>query len=260
MATHPWSTPVESHDMTEPINRIPTTAPRPSPYRAPSDVPGYLDRYRSPHTELQFWARVAFAAIATFIAGAACAIVVLRLGGWMRGLPSEVLLLAHLHSQLPTVLDWIVVALPWLGTNLVFIPVLGPGCWYLWRKRGRPDLATIIAVATIGNYLIGTVLKVVFERPRPSIWLARGEFTGASYPSGHAMAVTSVIGLVAILLYEEKSKVWPVAAWLLLLIATCYSRLYLGVHWPTDVIGGLLAGATWLLGMFWARRTLSRRT
>lgn len=150
-------------------------------------------------------------------------------------------------------------ALPWLGTNLVFIPVLGPGCWYLWRRRGRADLATIIAVTTIGNYVIGTLLKLVFERPRPAIWLARGEFTGAAYPSGHAMAVTSVIGLVAVLLYEEKGMGWPIAAWLLLLIATCYSRLYLGVHWPTDVIGGLLAGATWLLGMLWARRTLSRR-
>ena len=59
---------------------------------------------------------------------------------------------------------WVVLLLPWLGTNFVFIPVLGPVCWYLLRCK-RPDLAMTIAVVTIGDYLVGTALKVSFERP-----------------------------------------------------------------------------------------------
>lgn len=201
-----------------------------------------------------FWRRIAIAFLASFVAGSCCALLVIWAGGWTHGLSLEVSLLDRLHTHLPPALDWGMVLLPWLGTNLVFIPVLGPGCWYLWRRRGRADLALIIAVVTIGNNLVGMALKLAFERPRPSLWQARGEYTGASYPSGHAMAVMSVVGLVALLLYEERGSPWPLGVWILLLIATCYSRLYLGVHWPTDVLGGLLTGAVWFGGSLWARR------
>lgn len=201
-----------------------------------------------------FWRRIATAVVASFVAGSCCALVVIWAGGWTHGLSFEPRLLERVQTPLAPALDWAMVFLPWLGTNIVFIPVLGPGCWYLWRRRGRPDLALIIAVVTIGNYLIGTALKVIFERPRPSLWLARGEYTGAAYPSGHAMAMMSVVGLVALLLYEERQRLWPIVAWICLLVATCYSRLYLGVHWPTDVIGGLLTGAVWFGGSLWARR------
>lgn len=204
-----------------------------------------------------FWRRVAIAFIASFVAGSCCAFAVIWAGGWTHGMRFEIALLERLHTTLPPVLDWALLSLPWLGTNLVFIPVLGPGCWYLWRKRGRPDLATIIATVTIGNYVIGTALKLAFERPRPSLWPARGEYTGASFPSGHAMAMMSVIGVLALLLYQERHARWPIAIWILLLIATCYSRLYLGVHWPTDVLGGLVAGAVWFAGCLWARQAYS---
>jgi undecaprenyl-diphosphatase len=203
----------------------------------------------------RFWLRVAIAAGATFTVGAAWAVIVVQLGGWTHGLARDVDLLARLHRQLPTVLDWFVVLLPWLGTNLVFIPVLGPACWYLWQKRGRPDLAIVVAATTIGNYIIGMALKLVFERPRPVLWVARGEYTGTAYPSGHVMAMTGVIGVIAVLVYEHRAAISPLVAWIILLIGTCYSRLYLGVHWPSDIVGGLLAGGTWFVGMLWAKRT-----
>jgi undecaprenyl-diphosphatase len=203
----------------------------------------------------RFWLRVAIAAGATFTVGAVWAAIVVRFGGWTHGLPRELDLLARLHGRPPMLVDWVVVQLPWLGTNLVFIPVLGPACWYLWRKRKRPDLAIIVAVTTAGSYIIGTALKLAFERPRPTLWLARGEYTGSAYPSGHVMSVTSVIGVIAVLLYERRGAVSPLVAWMVLLIATGYSRLYLGVHWPSDVVGGLLAGGTWFVGILWATRT-----
>ena len=209
------------------------------------------------HRDQRFWTRIVLAALLTFVAAALVAIIVALQGGWAHGLGWEVAILGWLDVRLPAVLDSLAVYLPWLGTNLIFIPVLGPACWYLWRKRRRPDIATMIAVTTVGNWLIGTALKVAFARARPGLWTPRGEYTGTSYPSGHAMAVTSVIGIVAILICEERGVVWPLPAWIALLIATCYSRLYLGVHWPTDVLGGLLAGGVWLAGVLWSRRRRS---
>jgi undecaprenyl-diphosphatase len=205
------------------------------------------------HRDPRFWLRILIASLLTFAAGAAVAVVVALRGGWTHGLAWEIALLRSLNVRLPTALDSTVVDLPWLGTNLVFIPVLGTLCWYLWRKRRRPDIATIIAVTTVGNFVIGTVLKMAFARPRPVLWVARGEYTGASYPSGHAMAIVSVVGVLAVLIAEERRVVWPFVLWLALLIATCYSRLYLGVHWPTDILGGLLAGGVWFVGVLWAR-------
>ena len=237
------------------MSRTSATPARARRFLAPSAPRRGLDRPPQLASDPRFWLRVVIAAVATFTIGAAWAVIVVRSGGWTRGLPRDVDVLARVHRHLPTVIDWVVVTLPWLGTNLVFIPVIGPVCWHLWKKRKRPDLALVIAVATIGNYLLGTALKAAFERPRPALWLARGEYTGPAYPSGHVMAVTSVVGVVAVLLYEERRAIWPLVAWIVLLIATCYARLYLGVHWPTDVVGGLLAGAVWFLGVLWARRT-----
>jgi undecaprenyl-diphosphatase len=202
----------------------------------------------------QFWLRVGIAAGATFTVGAVWAVIIVQFGGWTHGLPREIDLLARLHRRLPTFFDRLVVLLPWLGTNIVFIPVLGPACWYVWKKRRRPDLAIVVAVTTIGNYIIGSALKLLFERPRPVLWVARGEYTGTAYPSGHVMAVTSVVGVIAVLLYEERAAISPLVAWIVLLVGTGYSRLYLGVHWPTDVVGGLFAGGTWFVGMLWAKR------
>jgi membrane-associated phospholipid phosphatase len=248
----------------DPAIRARVWTPAESPIR-----PGELDGFRGELEALQgeldappqlqsnprFWLRVAIAGGATFAVGAAWAIIIMQYGGWTHGSARGVDLLLRLHRHLPSLLDWLVVMLPWLGTNLVLIPVLGPGCWYLWHKQRRPDLAILVAVTAIGNFVIGMALKLVFERPRPTLWVSRGEFTGSAYPSGHAMAMTSVIGVIAVLLYEERHTISPLVAWMILLFATCYSRLYLGVHWPSDVVGGLLAGDTWFFGMLWARRT-----
>jgi undecaprenyl-diphosphatase len=242
------------------MNRDSATQSRAWRYAAPRALQGQVDQGPQLHADPRFWLRVAVAALATFTVGAAWAVIVARFGGWTHGLPRELDLLARVHRQLPTALDWIVVQMPWLGTNFVFIPVLGPACWYLWLKLRRPDLAIIVGVTTVGNYLIGMALKLAFERPRPALWHARGEYTGSGYPSGHVMAVTSVVGVIAVLLYEKRGAISPLVVWVTLLIATCYSRLYLGVHWPSDVDGGLLAGGTWFVGILWANRTRGRAT
>jgi undecaprenyl-diphosphatase len=205
---------------------------------------------RSHHIRIDrsFWTWALGGAVGASAVGALYAWYLQRTGEWTQGLTWEVALLHQIHTQLPRLLDWCVLILPWLGTNITIIPGVLIASVMLW-KRGRKDLVTVLLVATIGNHAVGTVLKYVFDRPRPGLWPARGEFTGPSYPSGHAMMTVSVLFVFAYLLRRERGWRWPFWACVAFTILTAYSRLYLGVHWPTDILGGAIIGAVWLSAM-----------
>jgi len=136
--------------------------------------------------------------------------------------------------------------LPWLGTNLTVFPIVAAFSLWLWRKKDRSDLALALMVSTAGGLILNAVLKDVFGRPRPDLWAHRGQYQWSSYPSGHAIVCVAVYFTIALMLYRERHWRWPFAVASLLLVVVVYSRLYLGVHWPTDVLGGLLLGLVWL--------------
>jgi membrane-associated phospholipid phosphatase len=169
------------------------------------------------------------------------------LGDWREGLPWERSLMMHFAPRLPWLLDRVFLTVPWAGTNLTVMPVIALFVLWLAVRRKRLDLAAHLLTVTLGSLLFNAVLKDVFDRPRPSLWEKRGQFAWASFPSGHAIVTISVIFTVAVVLHREKGWRWPYAAAALLLLISFYSRLYLGVHWPTDIIGGSLVGAVWLV-------------
>ena len=178
--------------------------------------------------------------------GAAFALWVRAAGDWSAGLPWERQLLLGLDRTVPTVFDWIMLALPWLGTNLTVLPILCVAALWLWRKHGRLDLAVQLIVVSLGSLVMNAVLKDIFSRARPELWPHRGQYKWAAYPSGHAIVGVCVFFTVAILLHRSRGWRWPYLAATAMLVISLYSRLYLGVHWPTDVIGGILMGALWL--------------
>ena len=151
------------------------------------------------------------------------------------------------HRSLPSAVDWVLLALPWLGTNLTLMPILTGVSWWLWKRRGRAELALEIMVTVAGSLFMNAALKALFARPRPELWPHRGQYAWAAYPSGHAIVGVSVFLTIALMLYRERGWRWQFVAAGALLTTNLYSRLYLGVHWPTDVIGGLLLGFVWLL-------------
>ena len=167
-------------------------------------------------------------------------------GDWERGAAWERALLVQFQGRLPQALDTLLYYVPWAGTNLTLGPLVAVAAAWLW-SRGRRDLAIWLGVVEVGCLSLNYFVKKLLDRPRPELWERRGWFGWDAYPSGHVMASTAVLLTVAFILHHERGWRWPffVAALFPPLIG--YSRLYDGVHWPTDIIGGAVVGAVWLI-------------
>ncbi len=169
-----------------------------------------------------------------------------RTGNWDQGLPWERTMILRTHVKLPEPIDSLMLVLPWLGTNITLLPlVVAVSLWLLVRRK-RPDLAAHLVTVQLGSLTLNALLKDIFDRPRPELFEQRGQHAWAAFPSGHAIASVSVLLTVAILLRRERGWNWPMRAAVALLVISLYSRLYLGVHWPTDIVGGVLVGLVWL--------------
>jgi len=127
--------------------------------------------------------------------------------------------------------------------GLMVIAVLG----YL-LLTGKRVMALLVLVSVIGGTLVSSVLKELFSRPRPSLEHAAEVFT-ASFPSGHALISTvTYLTLGALLARVQASarlRVYIIGIAVLLALVIGLSRLYLGVHYPTDVLAGWCLGAAW---------------
>ena len=130
----------------------------------------------------------------------------------------------------------------WVGSNVVLLPVLVVSAALLRRSRHswRPgaQVALVYGAAVLGHVLVAAAVHRA--RPPAADWLATP--TGSSYPSGHTMQITALCGAMILALYPVASRRFRVAATgvavtAVILVGT--SRVYLGVHWMTDVLGGL---------------------
>jgi membrane-associated phospholipid phosphatase len=127
--------------------------------------------------------------------------------------------------------------------------------------RRRPGLAALVAVAAVGVVLVNETLKQVVARPRPRLeWAA--VYPDYSFPSGHSMDSTVVLIAVAFVtwaLFGRRVGVVAMAVAIGLTLLIGFSRIYLGAHYLTDVVGGVLAGVLWLVAVLWAFRAAWRR-
>jgi undecaprenyl-diphosphatase len=118
--------------------------------------------------------------------------------------------------------------------------------------RQAPSALVLLAVGVPGVELLSTTVKSLVRRPRPPLGSAVGQVSahGYSFPSGHAIQSAAVYGLLAsLLVVRTRRRLLRAATWTaagLATVAVGLSRVYLGVHWPTDVLGGWLLGAGWL--------------
>src|SRR5690606_30000981 len=126
-----------------------------------------------------------------------------------------------------------------------------------WRSHDWIDLAAL------GATLLSALLKVFYDRPRPDLVQHLVEVTSMSFPSGHSLLAASVYptlgAVVAQLSRRRRVKFYVMAAALTLMVLIGVSRVYLGVHYPTDVLAGWVVGLGWALVCHLITSKLQRR-
>jgi len=133
---------------------------------------------------------------------------------------------------------------------------------YYWARRRRS--AWLLAATMVGSAALENGLKFAFHRARPEPFFDLATPESFSFPSGHALFSACLYGAIAWRLAAGNSPARRIAVWAitLALIATIgFSRIYLGLHYPSDVLGGWLVGAAWLaLVMTWNLARISHNT
>lgn len=153
-----------------------------------------------------------------------------------------------LHSYASPMLNSVMQTFTDLGSTPVVLPLLiAAVVLLLWRRHGREAL--FLTVAMVGSVALNQALKLIFERPRPQLSWAQ-VIPEYSFPSGHAMnSFVFYVSLALIMWVLRGRRAGLIAVTVGLLLALCIgvSRIYFGYHYFTDVVGGYLAGAAWLL-------------
>lgn len=168
---------------------------------------------------------------------------------WDEGTAWERAMLRWLHaSTVPGWLDTVILHLPLTGTNLTILPLTVLVGWWLWKRKRHGIIALQLFVVNVGSLSLNPTMKYLLGRDRPDLYPRRGMYNWASYPSGHAIVTIAFYFTIALLLYRTRGWRWPFVAGVLVFLLNSYSRLYLSVHWPTDLVGGMLIGVVWLVG------------
>ena len=128
---------------------------------------------------------------------------------------------------------------------------------------GKRSAALLVFVSVAGGALLGYLLKLGFQRPRPDLVPHGVPVSTASFPSNHAMlsaVVYLTLGTLLARLEARRSiKIYFLTISVILTVLVGISRVYLGVHWPTDVIAGWSVGAAWAMGVWLVALILQRR-
>lgn len=163
--------------------------------------------------------------------------------GWTDGADRAALLaIQSLQSASPAGFTEVMRLITHVGDFVVRVPLAAAaGAWLWWRGERRAAIALIIAVLA-GAAIVETVLKPSFDRLRPDIVTALAPTTSTSFPSGHAAGGALVFGFGGYLLGQFAGRTWFWAGTLLAALIG-FSRLWLAVHWPSDVVAG------WLLAL-----------
>lgn len=153
-----------------------------------------------------------------------------------------------LNMQRGTAPDWLILlmqGISWIGGGIqryVIVTILTIALWRWWGWGA----ALAMGLTTLVSAFTSEILKTFFARVRPDFVPHLDVVTSAAYPSGHANNAAVVYILFIMLVPQARHPGWQFAA-AAMIIVTGLSRILLGVHWPTDVIGGWMLGSAFAL-------------
>ena len=119
----------------------------------------------------------------------------------------------------------------------------------LFIYKNEQRRALVLAVCVAGASALNVILKSVFERARPDLWGRLVNEAGFSFPSGHAMASSALGIALVVVLWNSRWRWWAFTAATAYILFVGYSRLYLGVHYPTDIFAGWLVSGSWVMAV-----------
>jgi undecaprenyl-diphosphatase len=198
-----------------------------------------------------FYATVGVFLIIGVVIAVAGTLAFAEVGEWVqKGVTQsfDVAVLEWMHRHNTPLLTQAAVELTYLGTGTVVLMIVAVAALFLWHTQHKHS-ARLLLAAVAGNIVLNGVLKLVFHRDRPTVFEWQTTAVSSSFPSGHAMSATVCYGTVAYLVIRLQkhhwSRVLTGTAAVVLILLICTTRLYLGVHYPSDVIAGMLVGLAW---------------
>lgn len=141
--------------------------------------------------------------------------------------------------------DEIVMALTDLA-GPIFIPIVAVILigYFIWIKEAYNGL--YVALTLGGTFLVNTLLKLYYQRSRPDLWELLVEERSFSFPSGHAMISMALALTLIVLVFHSYWRLPALLLGLAYVLGIGFSRLYLGVHYPTDILAGWLVSLVWV--------------
>ena len=157
-------------------------------------------------------------------------------------------LLLYLHNRATARWDTFMVLISALGYKWGVIPLDIAVLLVLLYWRRRRD-SVFFGLAVIGSGALNQAAKAVFGRERPKLWPSVAPESTFSFPSGHAMLSTALVVALVVLLWPTRWRYPMLLLGGLFVALVGLSRVYLGVHYPSDIIAGWVASFAWVMGL-----------
>ncbi|MBD0319902.1 MAG: phosphatase PAP2 family protein [Gemmatimonadetes bacterium] len=157
-------------------------------------------------------------------------------------------ILRYLHAFSTPARDRAMEVVSLAGYEYGVIPLAGI-VFLALLARGRRGDALFFGVAMAGTGALNQSGKLFFQRARPDLWLSPAPEHTFSFPSGHAMGSMALAAALAVLAWPTRWRWWAIGIGGLFTLVVGLSRVYLGVHYPSDVLAGWLASLAWVVGL-----------
>jgi membrane-associated phospholipid phosphatase len=162
--------------------------------------------------------------------------------------PWDIPILMAIHQTAQPQLDTFASTLTQLGGFHGAFPIFGATALVLiYQKKWRKFV--YLATTGLGNAIINQTVKVLMHRERPHLWESTYHHYGYAFPSGHSMTSMTLILVIIILTWKTSWRLPATILGSLFVLAIAWTRLYLGVHYPSDILAGWMVAIAWVIGV-----------